>query len=98
MIDSHNEAFEVKQYLVQAKPLVTACSIIVEAWLAMYHGHPLFTIEPRAWEGGVAFTRYCYYHYGMVYGIQTGGRREGRILTNSRAIALHQDGQCRWAG
>ena len=46
----------------------------------------------------LAFTRYCYYHYCMVYGIQTRGRRGGRILPNSRAIVLHQGGQCRWGG
>jgi len=35
----------------------------------------------------------------MVYGIYTGGRRGGggRLLPNSRAIVLHQGGQCRWA-
>ena len=44
---------------------------------------------------GLAFTRYCYYQYCMVYGIDT-GRREGRILPNSRAI-VYQGGQCRWA-
>jgi len=32
----------------------------------------------------------------MVYEIQTGGRREGRILPNRRAIVLHQGGQYRW--
>jgi len=39
-----------------------------------------------------AFTRYCYYQYCMVYGIQTGGRRVGRILLNRRAIVLHRVG------
>jgi len=34
----------------------------------------------------------------MVYGMKTGGRRGGRILPGSRAIVLHQGGQCRWAG
>ena len=45
----------------------------------------------------LAFTRYCYYQYCMAYGIHTGGRRGGPILLNSRAIVLHQGGQCRWA-
>jgi len=44
-----------------------------------------------------AFTRYCYYQYCMVYGIRTGGRKEGRILPNSHGMVLHQGGQCRWA-
>jgi len=46
---------------------------------------------------GLAFTRYCFYQYCMVYHIQTGGRIGGRILSNSRAIVLHQGGPCRWA-
>jgi len=33
----------------------------------------------------------------MVYGIHTGDRRGGCILPNSRAIVMHQDGQCRLA-
>jgi len=45
----------------------------------------------------LAFTRYCYYQYCMVYGIHTRGRRGGRILPNSRAVILHQGRQCRWA-
>jgi len=34
----------------------------------------------------------------MVYRIQTGGRKGSRILSNNRAIILHQGGHCRWAG
>jgi len=49
-----------------------------------------------AWA--LAFTRYCYCQYCMVYSIHTGGRRGGRILRSGRAIVLHQGGQCRWAG
>jgi len=46
----------------------------------------------------LAFTRYCYTRYCMVYGIQTGGRGGGsRILRDSRAIVLQQFEQCRWA-
>jgi len=45
----------------------------------------------------LAFTRYCYYQYCKVYGIQKGGRGEGRILLNSRATVLQQCGQCRRA-
>ena len=43
----------------------------------------------------LAFTRYCYYQYCMVYGMHMGGLRGGRILPNSRAIVLHKDRQCR---
>ena len=46
----------------------------------------------------LAFTRYCYYQYCMVYGTPKGGRGGGRILPNSRAIVLQQCGQCRRAG
>ena len=46
----------------------------------------------------LAFTRYCYYQYCIVYSIQTEGREGSRILANGRAIVLHQGGQCRWAG
>jgi len=46
----------------------------------------------------LAFTRYCYYQYCMVYRIQTGGRKVSRILSNNRATVLHQGRQCRWAG
>jgi len=45
----------------------------------------------------LAFIRYCDYQSCMVYGIQTACREGGRILPNSRAIVLHQGGQCRWA-
>jgi len=34
----------------------------------------------------------------MVYSIQTRGRKGTRILSNNRAIVLHQGGQCRRAG
>jgi len=30
--------------------------------------------------------------------IQTEGRKASGILSNNRAILLHQGGQCRWAG
>jgi len=53
---------------------------------------------PSARRPNLAFTRYCYYQYCMVYSIQTRGRRGGRILPNSCAIALHHGGQCRWGG
>jgi len=48
----------------------------------------------------LAFTRYCYCYYQscIVYSIQTEGRKASRILSNNRAILLHQGGQCRWAG
>ena len=46
----------------------------------------------------LAFTRYCSYQYCMVYNIQTEDRKRSRILSNHRAIVLHQGGQCRWAG
>jgi len=46
----------------------------------------------------LSFTRYCYYHYCIVYGRHTGGWRGRRILPNGRAIVLHQSGQCRWEG
>jgi len=46
----------------------------------------------------LAFTRYCHYQYGMVYSIQTGGLKGILILSNNRAIVLHQGGQCGWAG
>jgi len=45
----------------------------------------------------LAFTRYCYYQYCMVYDICTGGQRGSRILPNSRATVLHHGEQCRWA-
>jgi len=54
-------------------------------------------VAPR-WGRRLVFTRYCYHQHCMVYSIQTGGRRGSRILSNNRAIVLHQDGQCRWAG
>jgi len=44
----------------------------------------------------LAFTRYSYYQYWMMYGIQKGGGW-GRILPNSSAIVLQQCGQCRRA-
>jgi len=47
---------------------------------------------------GLAFTRYCYYQYCVVYSIQTGGRKGSRILSNTLARVLHQSGQCRFAG
>jgi len=47
---------------------------------------PLASAVDTCAHKGLAFTRYYYYHYCMVYGIQKGGRRGGRILTNSRAI------------
>jgi len=56
------------------------------------------TNTDRPVERHLAFTRYCYYQYGMVYSIQTGVRKGSRILPNNRAIVLHQGGQCRWAG
>jgi len=34
----------------------------------------------------------------MVYSILSGGRKGTLILSNHRAIVLHQGGQCRWAG
>jgi len=34
----------------------------------------------------------------MVYSIQTGGLKGSLILSNNRAIVLHQGGQCGWAG
>jgi len=34
----------------------------------------------------------------MVDSTHTGGRKESLILSNNRAIVLHQGGQCRWAG
>jgi len=45
----------------------------------------------------LAFTRYFYHQYYMVYSIQTGVRRGSRTLSYSGAIELHQGGQCRWA-
>ena len=54
--------------------------------------------ESRIPPGELAFTRYCSYQYCIVRSIQTGGRKEIRILSNNRAILLHQGGQCRWAG
>jgi len=45
----------------------------------------------------LAFTRYCDYQYCVVYSIQTGGWKGSRILSNNRAMVLHQSGQCRWA-
>ena len=33
----------------------------------------------------------------MVHSIQTRGRKGSRMLSNNRAIVLHQGGQCRWA-
>jgi len=55
---------------------------------------------PRLQSSGrryLALTRYCYYQYCMVYGIQTIVWRGSRILPIHRAIVLHQGGQCRWA-
>ena len=49
-------------------------------------------------HGALAFTRYCHCQYCMVYGITQAGSGGGRILPNSRAIVLHQCGQCRRAG
>jgi len=46
----------------------------------------------------LAFTLYCYYQYCMVYDIQKGGSRWGRVLPKSRAIVLQQCGQCKRAG
>jgi len=37
----------------------------------------------------LAFTRYWYYQYCMVYSIQTRGRKGSLILSNDRAIVLH---------
>jgi len=34
----------------------------------------------------------------MVYSIQTEGRKRSLVLSNNRAIVLHQGGKCRWAG
>jgi len=34
----------------------------------------------------------------MVNSIHTGGRKGSLILSNNRAIVLHQGGQCGWAG
>ena len=45
----------------------------------------------------LAFTQYCSYQYCMVYSIHPGGRKGSRILSNHRAILLHQGGQWRWA-
>jgi len=61
-------------------------------------GHIPFS---RRWDTvrySLAFTRYCCYEYCMVYGIQTGGREGSRILSNNRAVVLHQGEQYRWAG
>jgi len=68
--------------------------------------HPPALNDDRRWRGdgayhlphpGLAFTRYCYYPYCMVHGIQKGGRGGGRILLDSHAIVLQQCGQCRRA-
>jgi len=45
----------------------------------------------------LAFTRYYYDQYCMVYSIQTGGRKGSCIRSNDRAIVSHQGGQHRWA-
>jgi len=60
--------------------------------------NPWVSGSPLSPRPALAFTRYCYYQYCMVYSIQTGGRKGSRILTNSCALVLHQGGQCRWAG
>jgi len=57
-----------------------------------------FSRAQRKDKKDVAFTRYCYYQYSMVYSIQTGDRKGSRILSNDCAIVLYQGGQCRWAG
>ena len=54
--------------------------------------------DKRGTNHRLTFTRYCYYQYCMVCGIQKGGRGGGRILPNGRAILLQQCGQCRRAG
>jgi len=41
---------------------------------------------------------YCDCQYSMVYSIQTEVWKWSRILSNNRAIVLHQGGQCMWAG
>ena len=46
----------------------------------------------------LAFTRYCYAQYCMLYSIKTGGRGGVRISRNSIAIVLQPCGQCRWGG
>jgi len=43
----------------------------------------------------LAFTRYCYCQYCIVYGIHKGFRVGVRILRNHCAIVLQQCGQCR---
>ena len=57
--------------------------------------------QRRRWGAphcALAFTRYCFYQYCMVYSIHTGVWKGSRILSNNRAIVLHQGGQCMWAG
>jgi len=49
-------------------------------------------------KANLAFARYCYYQYCMVYGIQKKVGGGGRILPKSRAIVLQTCGQCSRAG
>jgi len=52
-----------------------------------------YTIQYWRWQYRVkvklAFTRYCYCQYCMVYSIHTGGRKGSLIRSNHRAIVLH---------
>ena len=59
---------------------------------------PAGQAAPAAGLVGRAFARYLFYQYCMVYSIRTGGRKGSLILSNSRAIVLHQGVKCRWAG
>jgi len=75
------------------------CIYIYICWLL----HNYFVVfqmceEQQRLRRGLAFTRYCYDQYCIVYSIHTEGRKASRILSNHRAILLHQGGQCRWAG
>jgi len=55
----------------------------------------------RSWwisHRNLAFTRFCYCQYFIVYSIHTRGRKGSRIRSNNRAIVLHQGGKYWWAG
>jgi len=61
------------------------------------------TPDPSACKAvrSLTFTRYCYWQWCMVYGIQKrgqGGGGGGRMVFNSRAIVLQRCGQCSWVG
>jgi len=87
--------------LVSDRALCGACAAALAAiWTEIKQTHITRVMKGKGMAlRNLAFTRYCYYQYCIVYNsMQTEGRKASRILSNNRAILLHQGGQCRWAG